>query len=75
MIGAYSSHQQQLLDRVTTMREVDRLTFDGIAIRLRDQGLKSARGRELQAEHVFSIYKKGKLRLSRLNSEPSCEFG
>ena len=74
MVGAYSSYQQELLDRVTELREADSLTFDAVAIRLCELGFTSPRGCVLQAEHVFSIYKKGKRRLTRLNAEPRYEF-
>ena len=36
--------------------------------------LKSARGTELAAEHVFSIYKKGKAFKARLNASASVEL-
>ena len=65
-IGPYSSSQQRLFDRVFLLRERDQLTFEAIARLLTKSGTRSVNGCLLGAEHVFSIYKKGKLRQERL---------
>ena len=65
-IGPYSSSQQRLFDRVFLLRERDQLTFKAIAKLLTRSGARSAHGCLLGAEHVYSIYKKGKQRMERL---------
>ncbi len=65
-IGPYSSSQQRLFDRVFLLREREHLTFESIAKLLTKSGTRSVNGCLLGAEHVFSIYKKGKLRQERL---------
>ena len=65
-IGAYSNSQQRLFDRVFLLREKEHLTFEAIAKLLSKSGTRSVNGCLLGAEHVFSIYKKGKLRQERL---------
>ena len=65
-IGPYSNSQQRLFDRVFLLRERDELTFKAIARLLTKSGTRSVNGCLLVAEHVFSIYKKGKLRMQRL---------
>jgi hypothetical protein len=66
-IGPYSNSQQLLFDRVFLLRERERLTFEAIAVLLTKSGTRSVSGCLLAAEHVFSIYKKGKLRQERLS--------
>lgn len=66
LIGPYSSSQKRLFDRVILLREREQLTFDAIAKLLTKSGTRSVNGCLLGAEHVFSIYKKGKLRMQRL---------
>ena len=66
LIGPYSSSQQRLFDRVFLLREREKLTFEAIARLLTKSGTRSVNGCLLGAEHVFSIYKKGKLRQERL---------
>jgi hypothetical protein len=65
-IGPYSNSQQRLFDRVFLLRERDQLTFEAIAKLLTKSGTRSVNGCLLGAEHVYSIYKKGKLRQERL---------
>ncbi len=65
-IGPYSNSQQRLFDRVFLLREREQLTFEGIARLLTKSGTRSVNGCLLGAEHVFSIYKKGKARMERL---------
>ena len=65
-IGPYTDTQQRLFDRVYLLREREHLTFEAIAKLLTKSGTRSVNGCLLGAEHVFSIYKKGKLRQERL---------
>ncbi len=65
-IGPYSNSQQRLFDRVFLLREREQLTFEAIANLLTKSGTRSVNGCLLCAEHVYSIYKKGKLRQERL---------
>jgi hypothetical protein len=65
-IGPYSNKQQRLFNRVPLLRERDQLTFEAIAKLLTKSGTRSLNGCLLGAEHVYSIYKKGKARIERL---------
>ncbi len=65
-IRPYTSSQQRLFDRVFLLRERDKLTFEAIAGLLTKSGARSFKGCLLEAEHVYSIYKKGKAREERL---------
>jgi hypothetical protein len=65
-IGPYTNSQQRLFDRVFLLREREQLTFEAIANLLTKSGTRSVKGSLLGAEHVFSIYKKGKMRMERL---------
>lgn len=65
-IGPYTTSQRRLFNRVFLLRERDKLTFEAIAKLLTRSGTRSAKGCLLGAEHVFSIYKKGRLRQERL---------
>jgi hypothetical protein len=69
--GPYTAHQERLYGRVVLLRDREELTFDAIAKILTKSGTRSARGCLLAAEHVYSIYKKGKLREQRLESAAS----
>ncbi len=71
---AYSSYQKWLLDRVVELREGQSLTFQAIAMQLSAKKILSPRGQLLTAENVFSIYKKGRLRQSRLTEDARCEI-
>jgi hypothetical protein len=73
-LGAYSKTQQWLFERVKTLRVEERLTFAQIAQHLTKFGMKSTRGKELSAEHVFSILKKGLLRQRTLDEESIYEL-
>ncbi len=72
--GPYTATQEWLFKRVKTLRDEQKLTFNAIAEHLNDLGAKSARSKKLAAEHVFSIYKKGKAYKARLNAEASVEL-
>lgn len=65
-IGPYTNGQQRLFDRVFLLREENEMTFKQIAEHLTKTGTSSPHGCTLGAEHVFSIYKKGKIRMERL---------
>jgi len=65
-IGPYTNSQQRLFDRVFLLRKREQLTFESIAELLTKSGTRSVNGCLLGAEHVFSIYKKGKARMERL---------
>ena len=65
-IGPYTDSQQRLFERVFLLREREQLTFEAIAKLLTKSGTRSVNGCLLGAEHVFSIYKKGKVRQERL---------
>jgi hypothetical protein len=73
-IGPYTDSQQRLFDRVYLLREREQLTFEAIAVLLTKSGTRSVNGCLLDAEHVFSIYKKGKLRQERLTLEVKPEL-
>ncbi len=70
MIGAYSTYQLELSDKVKHLRDVEGHTFKAIGERLADQGCRSPRGRDLSPEIIFSIYKKRKMRDLRLDASP-----
>lgn len=71
---SYSKTQEWLFERVRTLRDKEKLTFNAIAEHLTKFGLKSARGKTLGAEHVFSIYKKGNAYKARLSAAASVEL-
>ena len=73
-LGAYSKTQQWLFERVKTLRVEERLTFAQIAQHLTKFGMKSARGKELSAEHVFGTLKKGLVRERKFALEPIYEL-
>lgn len=73
-LGAYSKTQEWLFERVKTLRVEERLTFAQIAQHLTKFGMKSTRGKELSAEHVFGILKKGLARQRTLAEEPIYEL-
>lgn len=55
----YTERQMELYRHVFRLREIERLKYREIASRLRALGLQSIRGKQLSAELVFSIHKKG----------------
>jgi len=73
-LGAYSEYQTAISNEITRLRDVEKMTFKGIAQLLKFNGWKSPRGFHLGTEIVFSIYKKRKLRDSRLFSPPVIEI-
>ncbi len=70
MIGAYSDYQIELSNKVLYLRDSLKLTYKAIAEFLIDSGYMSPRGSNLSPEGVFSIYKKRKIRDSRLLAPP-----
>ena len=70
MIGAYSPYQTELSDLVIKLKDSGGQTYKSIATILRRWGYISPRGTILNAQKVFSIYKKRKIRDVRLNSQP-----
>jgi hypothetical protein len=70
MIGAYSSYQMELSNKVLYLRDSLKLTYKAIAEFLIDKGYRSPRGFDLSPESVFSIYKKRKIRDARLQAPP-----
>jgi DNA-binding transcriptional MerR regulator len=74
MIGSYSPYQVELSDRVLYLRDSKGLTFKGIADLLISEGYRSPRGFDLGSESVFSIYKKRKIRDSRLKTPPTVQL-
>ena len=71
---AYSSHSQWLFERICELKDKDNLSFEKIAKRLTEEGVKSARYCTLMAEHVYSAYKKGKIRKDRLTENVKYEL-
>jgi len=68
-LGPYTPYQNELFERICNLRDVRALTYAAISIELTALGYASPRACPLQAEHVFSIYRKGKQRKQRLNAE------
>lgn len=67
--SSYTAFQTQLSDLILKLRNKNR-TFKQISDELKRRGLKSPRGKTIEATHVFSICKKRLKRDERLNSEP-----
>ena len=74
MIGAYSSYQTELSDKVIRLRDSEKLTYKAIAEVLIAERYRSPRGYDLGPESVFSIYKKRKIRDLRLNAAPKMQL-
>jgi len=67
----HSEYQEYLYQRICRYKE-DFLTPIGyrkISEILNKEGLKTPRGYEFKNTHIFSIYKKGKIREERINRE------
>ena len=71
---AYSSRSQWLYERICELRAKDNLSYEKIAKRLTEEGVKPARYCTLMAEHVYSAYKKGKIREARLTENVKYEL-
>jgi len=67
----YTQYQQNLFNRIKGYVEdkVSSLGWKQISDILNSEGLKTPMGKTFKSNHVHSIYKKGKKRLERLNSE------
>ena len=73
----YSEYQQYLYDRVVDLRslKVTPMSYLKIAELFKAEGLLTHSGKQFKATHVFSIYKKGKVREERLNRPDIMEVG
>jgi len=73
----YSEYQQYLYDRVVELRslKITPMSYLKIAELFKSEGLLTHSGKEFKATHVFSIYKKGKVREERLNRPGVMEVG
>lgn len=58
-ITRYSERQLDLYRKIYRLRHVERLTFQAIAARLNNHGIKSTTGKPFSAELVFGLHKKG----------------
>ena len=73
LFGSYSAYQKELSDKVLDLRDRGKLPFKAIAETLISQGYRSPRGFDLGPESVFSIYKKRKIRDTRMNDSMKLE--
>ena len=66
-----------MYDRVVDLRslKVTPMSYLKIAELFKAEGLLTHSGKEFKATHVFSIYKKGKVREERLNRPDIMEVG
>jgi len=67
----YSKYQQYLFDRIKGYKDdfISGIGYRKITKILNSEGLKTPRNKTFKQNHVHSIYKKGKIREERLNSE------
>ena len=67
----YTPYQQYLYDRIKGYKDniVSGIGYRKITKILNSEGLKTPMGKVFKPNNVFSIYKKGKIREERLNSE------
>jgi len=75
-VSNYSEYQEFLYNKIKGLKE-DFLTPIGyrkISQILNEEGLKTPRGSEFKNNHVYSIYKKGKIREERVNREDIVEI-
>ena len=63
--NAYPVDREDLVDRVITMRDEQRLPYKEIAEALVKTGATGARGAQLEAKNVFALYKKRKAYLAK----------
>ena len=71
-MGAYSKKQQDLFKLIVSLKE-EGLGYRRIAKLLNSQGIRTPRDKEWSAPHVYSVIKKGKIRIERLNATPTLE--
>ena len=71
----YSKYQKYLYDRIKSLKMcfVSPKRWFEIRNILNDEGLKTPKGHKFEINNVMSIYKKGKVREERLNSEVKVE--
>ena len=66
----YSGYQQKLYDEVKRLKEIEGCGYRKISYILYEKGYRSVRTNSiLRYNHVYSIYKKGKVREKRINRE------
>ena len=67
----YTKYQQYLYDRIKGYKEcfVTPIGYRKITKILNSEGLTTPLGKVFKPNHVFSIYKKGKIREDRINKE------
>jgi hypothetical protein len=63
--NAYPVDRENLVDRVITMRDEQRLQYKEIADALVKKGATGARGAQLEAKNVFALYKRRKAYLAK----------
>ncbi len=66
----YSDYQKLLFSKVRNLHERRGMTFKAIAETLDADGFLTVKGHRLTAEHVFSIYSKGKVRAKTFAQKP-----
>ena len=71
----YSEYQQYLFDRICGYKEniLTPIGYRKISKIFNDEGLKTPRNTEFSNSKVHSIYKKGKIRVERINREDIVE--
>lgn len=63
----YSGYQQKLFDEIRRLKEIEGYGYRRISYILYDKGYRSVRTNSiLKYNHVYSIYKKGKIRNERI---------
>ena len=66
----YNGYQQKLYDEVKRLKEIEGYGYRKISYILYEKGYRSVRTNSiLRYNHVYSIYKKGKVREKRINRE------
>ncbi len=71
----YSEYQTKLFNIIKHFRNdfLTPKTFKWISDYLNDQGYNTPRNTQFKPTHTFSIYKKGKIRLERMNRKDKVE--
>ena len=66
----YNGYQQKLYDEVKRLKEIEGCGYRKISYILYEKGYRSVRTNSiLRYNHIYSIYKKGKVREKRINRE------
>lgn len=66
--SSYSDYQTNLSDEIIRLRNKN-LTFKNIAEQLNERGYVTPRNKRIEANHVFSIIKKRRIRDLRLSAD------